>query len=289
MPSLLAADADRNATAPNDASTPSDDAMPATGSNDAHLLIGLKPRAAREQAGNMRAGLSSLERLSVCYRLIEMVQTISIGFLHTRGQPDYTHVSDTTFHQPGGPPYAFYAPQRAWDHALWLPGCGGPLELMPGNAANALSTPADAADSRPLSTPANAGDLFAAASALATDGQSSAPKRARLQPRRRGMKNNGRGLNSYNLFKSYAKHCYVRGDNRLELINYARLCVNGQKELKRYTMSSAVKGDSSTRLKQVSEKLRADWEALPPHLKQEYKRALAIALAERSHALGSYV
>ena len=89
----------------------------------------------------------------------------------------------------------------------------------------------------------------------------------------------------YNLFKSYAKHCYVRGDNRLPLIEYARLCVQGQKEHKRNTMSSAVKGDRSTRLKRVSEKLRHDWEALAPHLKQEYKRACAIALEERSRAL----
>jgi hypothetical protein len=289
MPSLIADDSDPNATAPNDASTPSDDAMPAAGSNDAHLLLGLNaPRAATEQAVNMRAGLASRERLSVCYQIVDMLHTISRQCLHICGQPDYTHVSDTAFNQPGGPPYSFYAPQRAWsDHALWLPGCGGPSELVPGNAANALGTPANAADSRPLSTPPNAGDLFAAAPTLATDGQSSAPKLARLQPLKRRMKKNigGQGLNSYNLFKSYAKHCYVRGDKRLPLIEYARLCVQGQKEHKRNTMSSAVKGDSSTRLKRVSEKLRHDWEALAPHLKQEYKRACAIALEERSRAL----
>ena len=195
-----------------------------------------------------------------------------------------------------------------WDRPLHNYGHSGPLELTPANAANTqMSTPTQpqpeldqalrncgrsAADAR--STPATTAELFAAAARLSSPAlpRRSAPKqRTRRQPEKQRNKKKIGGLNSYNLFKSYAKHCNARGDQCLSLLDYAKNCANGKKETAKNSMCKKgslyalnLTGNKCTHLKQVNEKLKTAWKDLSPQRKQEYKDACTLALAERSQA-----
>jgi len=185
---------------------------------------------------------------------------------------------------------AFDAPQPELDHALRNCGRSGPLEQAPANAADARSTPATAAD-------------LCAAAAIAQLSSPALPRRSapkqRLtlgtlthrQPGKQTNKKKGGGMNSYNLFKSYAKHCNARGDQCLSLLDYAKNCANGKKETAKNSMCKKgslyalnLTGNKCTHLKQVNEKLKTAWKDLSPQRKQEYKDACTLALAERSQA-----
>ena len=265
--------------------------------------------------------------LGACFKLVQQVRTISQQQCMHSGTI-YTHVTDTSFRQPGGAPYALDEQQPvAWGRPLRNNEHSGPSELTPANAADTQGMPARAADSQPPSMPANApqpeldhalrncgrsgpleqapanaadaqstpqttAELFAAAAQLSSPAlpRRSAPKqRTRRQPEKQRNKKKIGGLNSYNLFKSYAKHCNARGDQCLSLLDYAKNCANGKKETAKNSMckkgshyASNLTGNKCTHLKQVNEILRTAWRDTSSQRKQEYKDACALALAERS-------